>query len=389
MQLKYQPDLDLKTRLKDLQPDASNAWRFFLVSYLNKVLHYKKFNFQAYPRHSPYAPIEVNGERVFGDVHIKNLYSNLLSKRIESFLQSKTDYSGNQVYLWLEFYKSEIEAAKTIVNKEENSKARGYLNYMLENKVKFKDFDFLLNKRQYKNKSINFIEYAGKKLGTDFIPLSDYQNNLKAFFINLDKLFFDKKFLLEEPIREKEIQDIIQENFDFEQYASPIIFIDYPKQLAIYKRLLKNWLLMEVEKRKREFNWQEDTIYEPYKTVFKFAEQLLDPKEKDYLIKDSPEFFQYPKHIFAGFKAYKLFMEYLPSLSSQARFTFLYRYMREEEDPAFKILLEPAAFLDWYNQVRQNQLFDINQPLYKVQTNDRLQGYKMIKKIIQEIYPNV
>ncbi len=388
MQLKYQPDLDLKTRLKDLQPDASNAWRFFLVSYINFAIHLNKAEVDRKHFMERTRSSKVNFIIPFTVQHIGKLYEALSRKNPPDYLKYRLLQGVNRNKIWFRFYLDEIDEAYKL-KKETNLRALVYLDYLKQNESKIRHFDFFLYRQTFKNHTISFENYAQAKLGSDFIRLGLYENRLIHFFVQLDNLYFKTQIFLERKIKEKEIQDIIQENFDFEQYASPIIFIDYPKQLAIYKRLLKNWLLMEVEKRKREFEWQEDTIYEPYKTVFKFAEQLLDPKEKDYLIKDSPEFFQYPKHIFAGFKAYKLFMEYLPSLSSQARFTFLYRYMREEEDPAFKILVEPAAFLDWYNQVRQNQLFDINQPLYKVKTNDRLQGYKMIKKIIQEIYPNV
>ncbi len=388
MQLKYQPDLDLKARIEDLLPDASNAWRFFLVSYINFAINMNRAEVdkEHFLKRTHFS--EKNSIIPFTVQHIENLYEKLSSIHPPDYLKYRLVRGVNHGRIWFKFYLEEIDEAYKL-KEEVNPRAQVYLDYLKRNQAKIKIFDFFLYRQSFKNHTISFNSYAQAKLGPDFIRLELYESRLIHFFVQLDYLYFKTQIFFEREVKEEEIQKIIQENFDFEQYASPIIFIDYPKQLAIYKRLLKNWLLMEVEKRKREFNWQDDTIYEPYQTVFKFAEQLLDPKEKDYLIKDSPEFFQYPKHIFAGFKAYKLFMEYLPSLSSQARFTFLYRYMREEEDPAYRILVEPAAFLDWYNQVRQNQLFEINQPLYKVKTNDRAEGYKMMKKIIHEIYPNV
>ena len=68
--------------------------------------------------------------------------------------------------------------------------------------------------------------------------------------------------------------------------------------------------------------------------------------------------------------------------------TFIYRNMRSNEREEYKILADPAPFLEWYNSQREHdKIFQINQPLSKVNSKERQQNYKIIKSFIEELYP--
>jgi len=185
-----------------------------------------------------------------------------------------------------------------------------------------------------------------------------------------------------------QIQKECNQVFNFTEYKSPIIFIEYPRQLAQYKQMLKNWLLKEIEKRKRQFNIQEDTLLQSFKFIVDFANKLMESAEQDYLTKNTPEYISYPEHIFASFRAYKLFDWFTKHLHNGQQFTFLYRYMRVEEK-GFKIKVDPAPFEEWFNVQYSNKgRFKVNGTLDKVSRPERVNTYKLVKEMILELYPS-
>lgn len=144
---------------------------------------------------------------------------------------------------------------------------------------------------------------------------------------------------------------------------------------------------MEIEKRKRQFMpylKEFPAIYDP---IIDYAKALLDPKETNYLTVNTPEYYQYPQHIFKGFKGFKLFEYYAETLVSETQFTFLYRYMRDEEREDFKIVADPGTFREWFdNQEYTDQTYAINGTLSKVRTKEREQNFKLVKTLIDQMY---
>ena len=381
MEIKYIEELTLEDRLKYLPENSNEFWSFYMISFVNKA--YKQNDFEKYFK--DYKDIGRFG--LEDNKIVQQLFDSLMHRRNVEYFRYYRDDEGASFKFWDVFYEDEKKQAELL--KEKSDQLYSYFNFLVMSDVKIKNISFFFYNNSYKNKksNIDFKNYATPKIGSDFINIDTYQKNFYTVLIDIDKQYYES--LLQNKIPNSvEVIEIINKSLDLQELASPIIFIEYPKELVVYKKLIKNWLLMEVEKRKRQFMWEEGYIPMPYLEITKFANRLLDPAERDYLIKDSPEYFQYPKHIFSGFKGYKLFEYYSKGIYNQTMLTFIYRNMRSNEREEYKILADPAPFLEWYNSQREHDnIFQINQPLSKVNSKERQQNYKIIKSLIEELYP--
>jgi|GEM_PF-1352116 len=381
MEIKYIEELTLEDRLKYLPENSNEFWSFYMISFVNKA--YKQNDFEKYFK--DYKDIGRFG--LEDNKIVQQLFDSLMHRRNVEYFRYYRDDEGASFKFWDVFYEDEKKQAELL--KEKSDQLYSYFNFLVMSDVKIKNISFFFYNNSYKNKksNIDFKNYATPKIGSDFINIDTYQKNFYTVLIDIDKQYYES--LLKNKIpNSEEVLVVINKTIDLQELASPIIFIEYPKELVVYKKLIKNWLLMEVEKRKRQFMWEEGYIPMPYLEITKFANRLLDPAERDYLIKDSPEYFQYPKHIFSGYKGYKLFKYYSKGIYNQTMLTFIYRNMRSNEREEYKILADPAPFLEWYNSQREHDnIFQINQPLSKVNSKERQQNYKIIKSLIEELYP--
>ncbi|WP_283642092.1 hypothetical protein [Croceibacter atlanticus] len=381
MEIKYIEELTLEDRLKYLPENSNEFWSFYMISFVNKA--YKQNDFEKYFK--DYKDIGRFG--LEDNKIVQQLFDSLMHRRNVEYFRYYRDDEGASFRFWDVFYEDEKKQAELL--KEKSDQLYSYFNFLVMSDVKIKNISFFFYNNSYKNKksNIDFKNYATPKIGSDFINIDTYQKKFYTVLIDIDKQYYES--LLKKKIpNSEEVLVVINKTIDLQELASPIIFIEYPKELVVYKKLIKNWLLMEVEKRKRQFMWEEGYIPMPYLEITKFANRLLDPAERDYLIKDSPEYYQYPKHIFSGFKGYKLFEYYSKGIYNQTMLTFIYRNMRSNEREEYKILADPAPFLEWYNSQREHDnIFQINQPLSKVNSKERQQNYKIIKSLIEELYP--
>ena len=381
MEIKYIEETTLEDRLKYLPENSNEFWSFYMIAFVNKA--YKQNDFEKYFK--DYKDIGRFG--LEDNKIVQQLFDSLMNRRNVEYFRYYRDDEGTSFKFWDVFYEDEKKQAELL--KEKSGQLYSYFNFLVMSDVKIKNISFFFYNNSYKNKksNIDFKNYATPKIGSDFINIDTYQKKFYTVFIDIDKQYYES--LLQNKIPNSvEVIEIINKSLDLQELASPIIFIEYPKELVVYKKLIKNWLLMEVEKRKRQFMWEEGYIPMPYLEITKFANRLLDPAERDYLIKDSPEYYQYPKHIFSGFKGYKLFEYYSKGIYNQTMLTFIYRNMRSNEREEYKILADPAPFLEWYNSQREHDnIFQINQPLSKVNSKERQQNYKIIKSLIEELYP--
>lgn len=381
MEIKYIEETTLEDRLKYLPENSNEFWSFYMIAFVNKA--YKQNDFEKYFK--DYKDIGRFG--LEDNKIVQQLFDSLMNRRNVEYFRYYRDDEGTSFKFWDVFYEDEKKQAELL--KEKSDQLYSYFNFLVMSDVKIKNISFFFYNNSYKNKksNIDFKNYATPKIGSDFINIDTYQKKFYTVLIDIDKQYYES--LLKNKIpNSEEVLVVINKTIDLQELASPIIFIEYPKELVVYKKLIKNWLLMEVEKRKRQFMWEEGYIPMPYLEITKFANRLLDPAERDYLIKDSPEYFQYPKHIFSGYKGYKLFKYYSKGIYNQTMLTFIYRNMRSNEREEYKILADPAPFLEWYNSQREHDnTFQINQPLSKVNSKERQQNYKIIKSLIEELYP--
>ncbi|MBW4970546.1 hypothetical protein KZY98_08750 [Croceibacter atlanticus] len=381
MEIKYIEETTLEDRLKYLPENSNEFWSFYMIAFVNKA--YKQNDFEKYFK--DYKDIGRFG--LEDNKIVQQLFDSLMNRRNVEYFRYYRDDEGTSFKFWDVFYEDEKKQAELL--KEKSDQLYSYFNFLVMSDVKIKNISFFFYNNSYKNKksNIDFKNYATPKIGSDFINIDTYQKKFYTVLIDIDKQYYES--LLKNKIpNSEEVLVVINKTIDLQELASPIIFIEYPKELVVYKKLIKNWLLMEVEKRKRQFMWEEGYIPMPYLEITKFANRLLDPAERDYLIKDSPEYFQYPKHIFSGYKGYKLFKYYSKGIYNQTMLTFIYRNMRSNEREEYKILADPAPFLEWYNSQREHDnIFQINQPLSKVNSKERQQNYKIIKSLIEELYP--
>ncbi|WP_341200565.1 hypothetical protein [Croceibacter atlanticus] len=381
MEIKYIEETTLEDRLKYLPENSNEFWSFYMIAFVNKA--YKQNDFEKYFK--DYKDIGRFG--LEDNKIVQQLFDSLMHRRNIEYFRYYRDDEGASFKFWDVFYEDEKKQAELL--KEKSDQLYSYFNFLVMSDVKIKNISFFFYNNSYKNKksNIDFKNYATPKIGSDFINIDTYQKKFYTVLIDIDKQYYES--LLKNKIpNSEEVLVVINKTIDLQELASPIIFIEYPKELVVYKKLIKNWLLMEVEKRKRQFNWEENNIPMPFLEITKFANRLLDPAERDYLIKDSPEYYQYPKHIFSGFKGYKLFEYYSKGIYNQTMLTFIYRNMRSNEREEYKILADPAPFLEWYNSQREHdKIFQINQPLSKVNSKERQQNYKIIKSLIEELYP--
>ena len=338
MEIKYIEEITLEYRFKYLPENSNEFWSFYMIAFVNKA--YMQNDFEKYFK--DYKDIGRFG--IEDNKIVQQLFDSLMHRRNVEYFRYYRDDEGASFKFWDEFYEDEKKQAELL--KEKSDQLYSYFNFLVMSDVKIKNISFFFYNNSYKNKksNIDFKNYATPKIGSDFINIDTYQKKFYTVFIDIDKQYYES--LLQNKIPNSvEVIEIINKSLDLQELASPIIFIEYPRELVVYKKLIKNWLLMEVEKRKRQFMWEEGYIPMPYLEITKFANRLLDPAERDYLIKDSPEYYQYPKHIFSGFKGYKLFEYYSKGIYNQTMLTFIYRNMRSNEREEYKILADPAPFL--------------------------------------------
>ncbi|QSS98018.1 hypothetical protein [Psychroflexus sp. ALD_RP9] len=373
--------LDLEPRLKQLtkNPLESTLWRFFISSFLYKVGKESELYFTDRDQsHETKAQLKalfsmfVLKTEFFPDIykdHNRHLYSSVLYKsRI------------------LIAYHSEIRKAKQLYDKYP-SKCQHYLDALKSWSKKIQIIHFYLEKRYYRHhNSISLQDYVVGKISEGFINIVTLNDKVNKLFYEVDNWNYREQISIQQPNKTSIIKEMAKV-FNFEEYKAPIIFIEYPRELAEYKRMLKNWLLKEIEKRKREFHLDQGEMPMAFKIIVEYANRLMNPVEKDYLTKNSPEYLIYPTHIFNSFRAYKLVEVYAKHICSGAQFTFLYRQMRQEVND-YKINVDPAPFEDWFNSTyKPSRRQKVNGTLQKVDNPERKNHYNLTKNLIEELYP--
>lgn len=372
-------DLELRLQRLDSNPLESTLWRFFISSFLYKVGKESKHYFTNQDQ-----PHEIKAQ-------LKALY-NMFVFRTESFPDIYKNYNENlySSFLYksriLIAYGSEIREARQLYDKYPN-KCQQYLDALKAWSKKIQIIHFYLEKRYYRHhNSISLHGYVVGKISQGFINITVLNEKVNKLFDEVDKWTYREQISIQQP-NKSSIKKEMGKVFNFEEYKAPIIFIEYPRELAEYKRMLKNWLLKEIEKRKREFHLDQNEMPIAFKIIVEYANRLMNPTEKDYLTKNTPEFLNYPTHMFNSFRAYKLVEVYAKHICSGAQFTFLYRQMRQERND-YKINVDPAPFEEWFNSTyKPVNWLKVNGTLQKVNNPERKNHYDLIKSLIEELYP--
>ncbi len=374
--------LDLEPRLKQLakNPLESTLWRFFISSFIYKIGKESELYFTDQDQ-----PHETKAQlKALYDMFVlrTELFPDIYSNHNRKLRNSSTLYKSRMVIA----YGSEIRKAKQLYDKYPN-KCQQYLVALKAWSKKIKIIHFYLEKRYYRHhNSISLQDYVVGKISQGFINITVLNEKVNKLFDEVDKWTYREQISIQQP-NKTSIKKEMTKVFNFEEYRAPIIFIEYPRELAEYKRMLKNWLLKEIEKRKREFHLDQGEMPMAFKIIVEYANQLMNPVEKDYLTKNTPEYLSYPTHIFNSFRAYILVEVYAKHISSGAQFTFIYRQMRQEQND-YKINVDPAPFEDWFNSTYKpvNRL-KVNGTLQKVNNPERKNHYSLIKNLIEELYP--
>lgn len=96
---------------------------------------------------------------------------------------------------------------------------------------------------------------------------------------HVDQLYIQKLITSQGQVETDFFKDFEYQNISIEELRNPAIFIEYPKELAEYKKMLKNWIMMNIEKRKRLLKWDINSIPLVYKKLELFAQSLLNDAE--------------------------------------------------------------------------------------------------------------
>lgn len=372
-------NIKLKDRIHLLEdePDPESAWAFFISSFLYVIGRKSNLYFT-----------ENNTEEQNSN-DFELLYEKLIYKRntLPNTFSEPNKESYSIKHRIFAFYRSEIKRIEDLKN-EHIKKLEAYHAQLESYLPRLRAINFYLERLPYNAYNhLDFPEYFEGKVEKGFLNVKTLDYNLRRLFVQMDLTAY-LELLSHKPADRLMIQKEFQKVFNFTEYKSPMIFIEYPRQLAQYKIMLKNWLLKEIEKRKRQFNLDEDTLPQSFKLIVDFANKLMEPADRDYLTKNTPEYLSYPEHIFGSFKAFKLFEWFAKHLHNGSQFTFLYRHMRMEEKD-FQIKVDPAPFEDWfYMQSYKKERFKVNGTLEKVSRPERVNTYNMTKELIMELYPS-
>ncbi|MGO4906594.1 hypothetical protein [Flavobacterium sp. W20_MBD1_R3] len=299
---------------------------------------------------------------------------------------------------FFDFYKSERAELETFINGENNNsnesrtKAIKYLQYLNEDGYRWWRIDALFELMGSTSSYPSIAPLANAKLKKEFINIKKLDTQQSELFRIIDHTHL--LTLLSAENRKKRATYIgrFPTWFDFDYYKDPFIFAEFPKDKNTFHKVLKSWIMDQVETRKKIFEW--DEIPPEYQYLLDYANNLLQQTAAEKIQKtDSPKpvkimtisSLEYPRHIFADAKAYELFSLLMRHVKSLNATSFVFRTMAEKENPQL-IVVNDTPFRTWFNtQGYPIKLENHTKTYENAKNEDRIVAYNIAKELITKL----
>jgi hypothetical protein len=307
----------------------------------------------------------------------------------DSFL-TEDYYSLN--YSFLAFQEDELVAVSTILEDETQNpvlveKANLYADFLKKNKTRFEHIDLLAQLTTGDKAYPSLKELAKTKIKAAFVDIPTLDKEQMLLFKSLDGIL---RLMMVNPAnllkRDSYIENLPRW-FDFEGHKNPSLLREFPEEKETYLKILKTWLIDQIETRQNIFDWA--VLPPEYQYVQDYAESLLPeiaikPAKPKMVPSASPTANQqiaYPKHIFADEKAFRLFSLLMKHFKTHATVSFVFRTMAEKEKPSL-ILVNDTPFRAWFNEQKYPIQLECHTKTYeKSKNDDRMAAYAIAKDL--------
>ena len=290
-----------------------------------------------------------------------------------------------------QFYKSEITELQTFIadinkgNPKILTKATLYLNYLNEDSKRYRRCDCLLLLQRKPENYDSIAQLAKAKLKKEFVNIDKLDREQSDLFQLIDLTYLLGLLSNKNLLTKEDDIELFPSCFDFDYYKNPHIFAEFPKDKNNFHKLLKSWVMEQVEVRKNIFEWEE--IPAEYQYILNYANNLLPQVIKEISAIESAvqeklaSPIDYPKHIFADEKAFILFNLLLRHLKSFNAVSFVYRSMAEKEKPPL-IVVNDTPFRNWFNSMDYHIQLDNHTKTYENAKNeDRIAAFNIAKEL--------
>lgn len=315
---------------------------------------------------------------------------------IREFLDDGTCFQTDNKrwkFNFLDFQEAELTEIENLLSEGmEDSvltkKAILYAEFLKENTHRFREIDVLVELTAREKQYPSLQELAKTKIKKAFLDILELDKKQMMLFQTLDRINLLMLLNPGDPQKRKQYIANLQKFFDFEFYKNPPLLREFPREKETYLKVLKTWLIDQIELRKRKLDWS--ALPEEYQYVQDYAENLLPQMEiKPRVSKVAPlsktfnnQITPYPHHIFADEKAWQLFSLWMRHFKTAAAVSFIFRSMAEKEKPPL-ILVNDTPFRTWFNGQEYSIKLEYHTKTYdNAKNEDRRAAYAMAKELI-------
>lgn len=310
----------------------------------------------------------------------KSFFEKAIPMKVEEFhLQLDFFVFYNAETLELKKYLSQLQDPKS------REKAEKYLRFLKKNEKRWWQIDCMCEIAANNAQADEVIAPLVKaKLKIEFVNTASLDQQQTDLFVATDRAYLINLLSPKKRLKKQENGEDFLRYFDSEFYREPHIFTEFPKEKRTFHKVLKSWLINQVEVRKKILEW--DEIPPSYQFIIDYANKLLPktepiPDSKVPVGKSEP-IIEYPKQIFANEKAFLLFTFLMQYFKTQSTISFIFRTMAEKEKPQL-ILVNDTPFRNWFNQQGHAiQLNNHTKTYENAKNEDRIAAYNIAKKFI-------
>lgn len=315
---------------------------------------------------------------------------------IHEFLEQGTYFETDNRrwrFHFLDFQEAELTEIERLLNEEREdsvltNKAILYAEFLKKNSHRFREIDVLMELTACEKQYPSLQELAKTKIKKAFLDILELDKKQMMLFQTLDRMNLLMLLNPGYPQKRKLYIDNLHTIFDFEGFKNPSLLREFPREKETYLKVLKTWLIDQIELRKRKLDWS--VLPPEYQYVQEYAQNLLPqriinprvskglPLATTFNSQRTP----YPQHIFANEKAYQLFSLWIRHFKTAAAVSFIFRTMAEKEKPPL-ILVNDTPFRTWFNgQPYPIKLENYTKTYDNAKNEDRRAAYEMAKELI-------
>ena len=317
----------------------------------------------------------------------------MIDKYLENGESAMTEDYYSLNYSFLAFQEDELVAVSSIPEDETQNpvlveKANLYANFLKKNKTRFEHIDLLAEITTGDKAYPSLKELAKTKIKAAFVDIVKLDKEQMLLFQSLDGIYRLMNVNPENLLKREGYIENLPRWFDFEVHKNPSLLREFPEEKETYLKILKTWLIDQIDTRKKIFDWA--VLPPEFQYVQDYAESLLSeivktpakPKMVPPALPAVNQQIDYPKHIFADEKAFQIFSLLMKHIKTYATISFVFRTMTEKEKPGL-ILVNDTPFRAWFNEQKYPIQLECHTKTYESSKNDdRLAVYNIAKQLV-------